>query len=339
MKALSIVIIISSFFFLNSCNNRSKYVHDTGFIHGTIYHITYESNDDRDIKQEIEKCMHNFDKSLSTYDPNSIISKVNQNDTSVVLDYHFKTVFNKAVEVSKKTDGAFDMTVAPLVNAWGFGFKKMNNIDSTLIDSLLQYVGYEKIKLIGNKIIKQNPNIMLDPNAIAKGYSVDVVCDFLDGKGIKNYLVEIGGEVRAKGVNDEDETWKIGIDKPIDDSTLSSRALEDIVYLKNQAIATSGNYRQFYIKNGIKYSHTIDPKTGFPVFHSLLSTSVFTKDCMTADAYATAFMVMGLKKSIKIVKNDPKLEAYFIYSNKKGEMKIYCTKKIKKMIIKHNGNH
>ena len=336
MKAIKSIIIISFFFFLNSCNNNSKYVYDAGLIHGTIYHITYQSDDVQDLKQEIEKCMHNFDKSLSTYDPNSIISKINKNDTSVILDYHFETVFKKAIEVSKKTEGAFDITVAPLVNAWGFGFEKMQNVDSTLIDSLLQYVGYHKIKLVNNKIIKQNPNIMLDANAIAKGYSVDVVSDFLEKKGIKNYLVEIGGEVKAKGVNKEKKIWRVGIDKPIDDTTLSSRVLEDIVYLKNKAIATSGNYRRFYIKNGIKYSHTINPKTGFPVNHSLLSASVFADDCMTADAYATAFMVLGFEKSIKIVENDPNLEAYFIYSNKKGELKTYCTDKVKNIIIKSN---
>ena len=151
MKAIKSIIIISLFFFLNSCNNNSKYVYDTGLIHGTIYHITYKSDDLQDLKQEIEKCMHNFDKSLSTYDPNSIISKVNKNDTSVILDYHFKTVFKKAIEVSEKTDGTFDITVAPLVNAWGFGFEKMSNVNSTGIDSLLQYVGYHKVKLVNNK--------------------------------------------------------------------------------------------------------------------------------------------------------------------------------------------
>ena len=333
MKVLRIVIIISIFFFLISCNNNSEYVSNAGFIHGTIYHITYESKKDVDLKKEIEKCMHDFDTSLSTYDPNSIISRVNSNDTNVVLDYYFKTVFKKANEVSEKTQGAFDITVAPLVNAWGFGFEKINNVDSAFIDSILQYVGYQKVELSNNKIIKQNPNIKLDANAIAKGYSVDVVCDFLNKKEIENYLVEIGGEIRAKGVNKNNEIWRIGIDKPIEDTTLSSREIEDIVYLKNQAVATSGNYRQFYIKDGIKYSHTVNPKTGFPVTHSLLSASVFADDCMTADAYATAFMVLGLEKSIAIVKSNPKLEAYFIYSNKKGEFKNYYTHNIKKKIV------
>ncbi|MBE9467528.1 MAG: FAD:protein FMN transferase [Bacteroidetes bacterium] len=333
MRVIKQIIIILIFHLLISCNNNSRYVSNTGFIHGTIYHITYESNNGIDLKSDIEKCMHDFDLSLSTYNKNSIISKINKNDTSVVLDCHFKTVFNKAVEVSEKTEGAFDITVAPLVNAWGFGFEKMTNVDSIFIDSLLQFVGYRKIKLVNNKIIKRNFNIMLDANAIAKGYSVDLVCAFLNEKGVGNYLVEIGGEIRAKGVNKNNETWKIGIDKPIDDSTLSSRELEDVVYLKNQAIATSGNYRQFYIKDGVKYSHTIDPKTGFPVTHSLLSASVFADDCMTADAYATAFMVLGLEKSIAIVKKNTKLEAYFIYSDEKGEVKNYYTERIKKMIV------
>ncbi|RLD64269.1 MAG: FAD:protein FMN transferase [Bacteroidetes bacterium] len=333
MKVIKSIIVVLIFFLIISCNSNSQYFSNAGFIHGTIYHITYESNNGVDLKNEIEKCMHNFDTSLSTYDPNSIISRVNNNDTNVVLDYHFKTVFKKAYEVSEKTQGAFDITVAPLVNAWGFGFEKIKNVDSAFIDSILQYVGYQKVELNNNKIIKQNPNIMLDANAIAKGYSVDVVCDFLNEKGVENYLVEIGGEIRAKGVNKNNQFWKIGIDKPIEDTTLSSREIEDVVYLKNQAVATSGNYRQFYIKDGVKYSHTINPKTGFPVTHSLLSASVFCDDCMTADAYATAFMVLGLEKSIAIVKSTPKLEAYFIYSNKKGEFENYYTHNIKKMII------
>ena len=333
MKIIKSIIITSIFFLLISCNNNSEYVSNAGFIHGTIYHITYESKTGVDLKKEIEKCMRNFDTSLSIYDTNSIISKVNKNDTFVVLDYHFKKVFEKAYEVSKNTQGAFDITVAPLVNAWGFGFEKMTNVDSAFIDSLLQYVGYQKVKLINDKVIKQNPNIMLDANAIAKGYSVDVVCKILSEKGIKNYLVEIGGEIRTKGVNKNNEIWKIGIDKPIEDTTLSSREIEEVVYLKNQAVATSGNYRQFYIKDGVKYSHTVNPKTGFPVTHSLLSASVFADDCMTADAYATAFMVLGLEKSIAIVNSDSKLEAYFIYSDKKGELRDYYTTSIKNMIV------
>jgi thiamine biosynthesis lipoprotein len=324
-----------AFVWMTSCNsNKSAYQFNEGYIFGTIYHVVYESPDGKDLKDQIEKRMHEFDFSLSTYNPQSVISRVNTNDTSVVLDPYFLKVFNKGKEVSEITDGAFDMTVAPLVNAWGFGFKNKLDPDQIPVDSLLQVVGYQKVQLIDGKIVKKDPRIMLDASAIAKGYSVDVVADLLESLQVKNYMVEIGGEIRVKGVSSKSRPWRVGIDKPIDDPTLAQREIQDILELSKGALATSGNYRNFYIKDGKKYAHTIDPKSGYPVQHSLLSSSVVAPDCMTADAYATAFMVLGVEKSIKVVEADPNLEAYFIYTDEKGEYKTFATPKMQELIQK-----
>lgn len=226
------------------------------------------------------------------------------------------------------------MTVAPLVNAWGFGFKNKLDPDSIPVDSLLELVGYKKVHLIDGKLLKDDPRIMFDASAIAKGYGVDVVADFLESKGVENYMVEIGGEIRAKGKNNKGKIWRVGIDKPIDDPSSLSREIQDVIELGKGAMATSGNYRQFYIKDGKKYAHTIDPRLGYPVQHSLLSASVIAPDCMTADAYATAFMVLGLEKSIEIVEKDTLMEAYFIYSDNDGNLKTFTTAKLKEMIQK-----
>lgn len=330
-----IQLLVLAAILLCACQPAKKdYQFNEGYIFGTIYHIIYDNPQAKDLKDEIVAKMNEFDHSLSTYKPNSIISRVNNNDSTVVLDHYFETVFNRSLEISKITDGAFDMTIAPLVNAWGFGFKNKLDPEDIPVDSLIQIVGFQKVRLLNHKVEKDDPRIMFDPSAIAKGYGVDVVADFLESKGITNYMVEIGGEIRVKGVSNKNKTWRVGIDKPIDDATLEKREIQDVLSLENGALATSGNYRQFYIKNGKKYAHTIDPKLGYPVQHSLLSASVIAPDCMTADAYATAFMVMGLEKSIRIVENDPDLEAYFIYTDEDGKYKTYSTDKIKQMILK-----
>ncbi|MCK4663934.1 MAG: FAD:protein FMN transferase [Bacteroidales bacterium] len=333
MKHITLIAFL--LFTIISCKEEIEvnYITYDGFIHGTTYHIVFSENDSTISKDKIENLMHEIDKSWSTFLPSSIVSRVNNNDTTVILNNHFINVFNIAKEITKKTNGAFDITVAPLVNAWGFGFRNKEDINCLLIDSLIQFVGSDKVKIIDNKIVKENPNVQIDGSAIAKGYSVDNVCNFFNSEGITNYLVEIGGEVRAKGKKNNNDFWKVGIDKPIDNITPESRELQDIIMLKNKALATSGNYRQFYIKNGIKYSHTINPKTGYPVNHKLLSVSILADDCTTADAYATAFMVLGLEKSKKIVETSPELEAYFIYSDNNGEFISLYTEGIKDLIM------
>lgn len=330
MHRLLLLFVIT--LFLTSCKKETKIVND-GFIHGTTYHIIYYSQNGENLQEEIEAEMHKVDSSWSTYLPISVVSRINSNEPNVELDDFFVTVFNNAYEISTITDGAFDMTVAPLVNAWGFGFEKIENVDSSLIDSLLNYVGYQKLTISNNNLTKENPNIKIDANAIAKGFSVDIVSNFLELKGINRYLVEIGGEVRAKGNKPDGSKWKVGIDKPINEVVPKTRELQDIIQIENIAMATSGNYRQFYMKDGAMYSHTIDPKTGFPVNHSLLSATVLAKDCMIADAFATAFMVLGLEKSKKLVHNNPNIEAYFIYANNAGAYQVYMTDKIKDLII------
>lgn len=335
MKNLIIVGFVLLFF---SCTNQSKditpqhkYIKNSGFIHGTTYNIIYNNNND--LQEEIELQMHKVDKSLSTYDSTSVISLINRNKP-YKLDKMFIEVFNKSQEIAKKTNGAFDITVAPLVNIWGFGFTNKNIITQKLIDSIMPFVGYKNIKLENNKIIKQNTNTMLDASAIAKGYSVDVVCDYLISKNINDFLVEIGGEVRCGGIKADSSFWKVGIDKPIDDTLVINRELQEIVQFSGKTIATSGNYRQFYYKDGVKYSHTINPKTGYPVNHSILSASVITDKCYVADAYATAFMVLGVEKAKKIAKELDYLEIYLIYTDETNTNKVFASDGFKKYLKK-----
>lgn len=314
------------FSFLSSCQRKpdTNYISIGGFTQGTTYSITYESPDSLVFKPEIEALLANFDSSLSIYNSQSVITKINNNQLNIP-DSYLQTVFAKAHEVYKNTDGAFDITVAPLVNAWGFGFHNRSGITNSLVDSLLEFVGFNKITIKDSLIIKSDPRIMIDMNAIAQGYSVDIVADFLEKKGVDNYLVEIGGEVKTKGLNPKQKPWRIGIDKPEDNNMIPGEKLQAIITLTNKSLATSGNYRKFYERNGVKYSHTINPKTGFPVTHSLLSATVIANDCMTADAYATAFMVMGLERAYELVTTLPDIEAYFVYNDENGQYQVKST--------------
>ena len=309
-----------------------QYIRNSGFTQGTTYHFIYESPKGEDFQKELEAELEEFNQSLSNYHSTSVISKMNHNDSTVKADLLFETCFMKAMEISAITDGAFDLTVGLLVNAWGFGFEDAQKVDSKTIDSLMQYVGYHKIKLENGKLVKSHPNIKIDVNAIAQGYAVDVIAQWLEEKQIENYMVEIGGELRVKGINDKGTLWQIGIDKPIDGSSETDRELQNIVSLDNMSLSTSGNYRKFYEKEGIKYSHTIDPKTGYPVQHNLLSASVAAIDCMTADAFATAFMVLGLEKSIELANKLDYLEVYFIYSDSTSQYRVYASEGFQKMI-------
>ncbi len=318
---------------LASCSSNSQYISNEGFIFGTIYHVTYESPEGKNLQSEIEAVMNELNHSMSTYDSTSTISKVNRNiDTE--LDEQFTTIFNKAEEISEITNGAFDITVAPMVNVWGFGFKNKEQVTSELIDSLKTIVGYKKVRIENGQLIKEHPSTMLDGSAIAKGFASDMVASYLHEQGCKNYMVEIGGEVVASGKNAKGNYWSIGISNPDDNELFTEQKLKAIVELKDMALATSGNYRNFYIQDGVKYAHTIDPKTGYPVQHSLLSTTVLADKCMTADAFATAFMVSGLEKSIEIAEADPEIEVYFIYSDEAGNYKTYISPGFKSMLKK-----
>ncbi len=295
-----------------------------GFAQGTTYHITYLDNNERFFKTEIDSILHDFDLSVSTYNPNSIISKINNNQKNIILDKYFINCFTKAKEVYGNTKGAFDPTVYPLVNAWGFGPGKKEKIEPKKIDSILKFVGFDLIELMENKIIKKDPRVCLDFNAFAQGYSVDVVAEFLNYKGISSYIVEIGGEVFAKGKMLDGSNWDIAIEKPIDNKAAENPALLHI-NIDGFAIATSGNYRKYTIENGIKYAHHIDPKTGYPAKNNLLSVSVISNKCITSDANATAILVMGLEKAKKFLNKHSELDALLIYSDDKGNYQFYET--------------
>jgi len=326
---LSIILSI----FLFSCQDV-EYKKIEGLTQGTTYHIIY--NKDKDLQKEVDSILKDIDLSLSSYNENAILYKLNNNE-DIKLNEHFIKVFNKAMEISKASDGLFDITVGPLVKFYGFGPNKTNGdlFDTLKIDSLLKHVGYQKVRIENNHLIKSDPDIIIDLNAIAQGYSVDVIADFFDRMGIKNYSIEVGGETLSKGVNEYGDAWKIGIEKPIENTDISDRQVELIVGLKNEkkAIATSGNYRKFHIENGVKFTHTINPKTGFPSRDSLVSVSILSENCMTADGYATACMVSGFEKAKKIVENHPELEAFFIYFDQNGNYQFYFTPGFKKYVI------
>ena len=336
-KKLLIQLSLLALFFLlafliSRVGNNGEYVNFAGFIQGTTYRITYESRNGEHYQVLIDSLLKDIDNSLSIYEPNSIISRFNRNEAGTMADDLFIEVFNKSVEVNQKTGGAFDITVGPIVNALGFGSEDTLDVDSTLIDSLKTYVGMEKVALKEGKLIKADDHVKLDVNALAQGYSVDLVAEFLEGKKIKNYLVEIGGEVRARGKNERNQTWRIGIDKPVEGNMIPGADLQAIIRLSNRSLATSGNYRKFYTKNGIKFVHTIDPATGYPVVSNLLSATVTAGDCMTADAYATALMVKGVQESIVFLDENDFIDAYLIYSDDQGRFQVYITPGLKKYI-------
>jgi FAD:protein FMN transferase len=316
------------FFF--SCA-RPKYFTNSGQVYGTYYHIVYETPGGKDLHPLIKGKFKEYTMIFSPFEKESEISKVNRNEP-VVLSQYFINCFNKSEEVSSVSDGAFDITVAPMVNAWGFGFKHRDKITPGLIDSLKAIVGYQTVRLEDGKIVKQHPETMLDMSAIAKGYTSDLIGDFLAGEGCRNYMVEIGGEIVAKGVNAKGNTWTIGISEPVDER-FGNDEIHAEVHLDGKGLATSGNYRNFYVEDGIKYAHTIDPKTGYPVQHSLLSSTVLAPDCMTADAYATVFMVVGLEKGIELAKQVPGLDVYFIYADSTGTNKTYYSENFKRILV------
>lgn len=333
MKAKVLFVISILFIFLFSCQDV-EYKKIEGVTQGTTYHIIY--NKDKDLKPEVDSILNQIDLSLSSYNKKSILYKLNQNE-DVPLDEHFIKVFNKSMEISKATNGLFDITVMPLVRFFGFGpdHKISDVFDTTKVDSILQYIGYQKVKIVNNHLVKADPHIQIDLNAIAQGYSVDVVADYFDRLGIKNYSIEIGGETLSKGVNEYGDAWRIGVEKPIENTDILDRQVELIVGIKNEkkAIATSGNYRKFHIENGVKFTHTINPKTGFPARDSLVSVSIMSDNCTTADGYATACMVSGFEKAKKLVESHPELEAFFIYFDKNGNYKFYITPGFKKHVI------
>ncbi len=323
-----IVFSTVAIFLLVSCKSElQNTIQISGPAQGTTYHITYLAGQHSNYRGAIDSIFKMIDLSLSTYNPGSVISKMNRNDTAVLADDYFSDVFIKSMEVSEKTKGLFDVTVAPVINAYGFGFTQKEKITQPLIDSLLRFVGYKKVRLADRKLVKEMPQVMLDFNAIAQGYTVDVLSSFLESKGIRNYLVEVGGELRAKGKKPDDSYWIAGIEQPDENSSDGGSLNNLLIKIKERSLATSGNYKKFYIENGKKYTHIINPFTGYPSMNNLLSATVIAGNCMTADAYATAFMVMGLDKAKQFLteNKDLGLEVLFIY-DEKGISKSYMSK-------------
>lgn len=326
-----LLLLIAGTVFIVRQQKNTPYQHDAGLVFGTEYHITYQHTDN--LKTEIENELDKVDMALSPFNKKSVITKVNDNKP-VELNDMFTSVFNLAMNISGETYGAFDITVAPLVNAWGFGFKKGTMPDKHVVDSLRQITGYQKVAIKNGKVVKSDPRIMLDCSSIAKGYGCDIVARMLERKGIENYMVEIGGEIVTKGISQKRQPWRIGVTRPADDSVLVSQEYQTILNVTDKAMATSGNYRNFYYRNGKKYAHTIDPKTGYPVQHNILSATVLANNCATADAYATAFMVLGLDKSKKVLEKHKELMAYFIYADKNGDNKVWFSPSLKDKIAK-----
>jgi len=333
LSALLILALVTP-----ACKDRKPvFANFTGFIQGTTYSIVYDNRKNispEELKLKVEKILHDFDMSLSLYQDSSIISKINRNE-EVIPDSFFTEVFIKSALISEMTDGAFDITVGPLVKAWGFGPDAHKNFTESKRDSLLKLVGMGKVSLVNGRLIKSDPGMYLDVNAIAQGYSVDVVCRYFDNLGIRNYLVEIGGEVRAKG-NKAGALWRIGIDKPEDSNMSPGQTLQAIIKISDKALATSGNYRKFYVENGVKYSHTIDPKTGYPAKNRLLSATIIANDCAMADGIATACMVMGKDVAIEFINKNPQLSAYFVFSDDSGNFKTWISENLKKYISETN---
>ena len=332
MKKIGLGIVV--LLYCVSCGNRLQRKDFVGGALGTSYSIIAITADEKDLQQEIDSVFRVINASLSTYIPDSDISKINDGDSTVVVDAMFKEVFQLSKRIFKETGGYFDPTVGTLVNAWGFGPERKLELDSLKVDSLLRYVGFNKVSLTPqNRIKKQSPEIYIDFNAIAKGYAIDRLAAMMDAQGIENYLIEVGGEIVSKGENAiKEKPWVVGIDDPQMEIGRSSKLL---IELTDKALASSGNYRKFRIDEvtGKKYVHTVNPKTGFTQNSNTLAVTILANDCATADAYATAFMAMDLDEAFKLISNDKELEAYIVYLDDKGETQEFLTNGFKELVV------
>jgi thiamine biosynthesis lipoprotein len=333
MRNLTIIILLLvSFAF--SCRDQKTVIESfAGFTQGTTYSIVYDNNKNispQKLQGNVEDILHDFDMSLSIYQDSSIISRLNRNEAAIP-DSFFLEVFEKSDKISEITAGAFDITVGPLVVAWGFGPDAHKNFTFEKRDSLMRLVGMDKVSIRDGHLIKSDPGIYLDVNAIAQGYSVDVISRYFNSLGLLNYLIEIGGEVRAKGTK-AGAHWRIGIDKPTDNNLSPGETLQAIIKISDKALATSGNYRKFFVEEGIKYSHTIDPRTGYPVKNRLLSATIIADECTMADGIATACMVMGTDSAIEFISNNPQYSAYFVFSDEEGNFETWSSPGLKEFI-------
>ena len=320
---------------LFSCSSADNtiLVTNSGKAQGSYYHIKYMSDYGEDYYLQIDSIFEEVDSSLSIYKNYSLISMLNRGE-KLRTDTFFNTVFLGSKQVFLESKGSFDCSISPLVSAWGFYKSNLGDsidIDSVKFKRILSDIGLQKIRLIGDSLVMPK-NMALDFNAIAQGFTVDLIAMYLERRNISNYLIEVGGEILAKGNNDQGNTWRIGVDKPSDNIDLNER-FQFILALDNKALATSGNYRKFYKKDGVKYSHTINPFTGFPVQNRILSATVIHEKCMLADAYATAFMVMGLEETRRFVEKRPDIEIYLVYTDQNGDWKTYVSPKMLDRVI------
>lgn len=317
-----LLFLIAGTVFIVRQQRSVPYQKDQGFVFGTIYHVSYQS--EKNLKQEIEEVLSQVDAEFSMFNEHSTVSLINRGEETV-LSPMFLEVYRLALHVNKETSGSFDITVAPLVNAWGFGFKHRQSPTPSQVDSLLQLVGMHHLSLdtVPPVLHKSDQRVMLDFSAIAKGYGSDCVARLLRRHHIGNFMVEIGGEVVTQGISPNRLPWRIGVTKPTDDSLQVASELQTVLNVTDRAMATSGNYRNFYYQNGRKYAHTINPKTGYPVQHTILSATVLAKDCAIADAYATSFMVMGLEAAKLVLDRHPELMAYFVLDNGEDEYAVW----------------
>lgn len=319
---------------LFSCTPQPEYAELNGLTQGTTYHIVVEKTPGLDImalRQEIELLFTEIDNSLSIYNDSSVISAINENRSNLT-DTLFREVFRASLQISSESGGLFDITIGPLVKAWGFGPDAIKRFDESMLDSLLALVGMDKVGLEGDRIVKADPDMFLDVNAIAQGYTVDLVADLIVRSGITQCLVEVGGEVRTVG-DKHGMGWKVGIDTPADGNYVPGADIQARIRLDNLALATSGNYRKFFVEDGIKYSHTIDPRTGYPVRHTLLSATIIAPTGAVADAWATACMVGGKDEAIAFIEKYDFLEGYLIYSDENGVMKSWISEGLRELII------
>ncbi len=324
MNTRRFILVSLTFLVLISCE-KSKPFKLGGNVFGTTYNIIYYGHANYEV--EIDQLFANVNKSLSTYIPNSDISKINRGEKNVKVDALFEEVFQKSERIFKETDGFFDPTVGDLVNAWGFGPKKpLNDLDSTKVAKLMTYVGFNKVNIENGEVVKQHPETYFDFNSIAKGYGIDIVGRFLESKGVQNYLVEIGGEIRARGEKPEGKIWTVQLDNP---NTDGSRSAYTVLQITDKSMASSGNYRKFRIaEDGQKYVHTINPKTGYATESNLLAATVIANlDCADVDAYATAFMAMGLERTKKFLASKPDLEVILIFANENGQLEEFTNRK------------
>lgn len=317
MKKLSLILAAIALLSISCQTKKVNKIEGTAF--GTIYHIVYTGPESATLKQQVDSVLADVNKTFSIFDTTSLISRINRGETDLGNDDLLR-VLRASLKVSEQTDGAFDCTIQPLIELWGFGRQNQKQVvPQALIDSVLQFTGCQRVGIDQNRILKEDSRTQLNFNAIAKGFAVDKIGQYLEHKGYKDFIVEIGGEVVTRGKKNG-KPWKVGIQVPTqtaDDPVESNETFT----LENKAVATSGDYRNFFEKDGLRYTHILDPKTGKPEQTNLLSVSVITTKCAVADAYATAFMVLGIDKSSEIVKNDPQLEAYFIFDNN-GKYKV-----------------